>query len=253
MRNLRYLLLFTFILLHSNLTWSQTRLEFATMQYPPYMQQTGATVQGLTIDMVNEIFSRMNQPIQYRFYPWARSLYLVENKQVDGLFTIKKTDEREQTMLFPKHPLLTQDYVFFVLKGSKVKFDGDYASLANASIGVVDRTSYGNRFDTAVRENTFKHLDVAVSYELTFKKLLAGRMDTVICSRLVGIHILKQLNGLDRVTISGPPSESAVSYLVFSRKPENIPLVEQFDKIVAEMQQDGTMDIILSKYDHQLD
>ncbi|QSX32361.1 transporter substrate-binding domain-containing protein [Shewanella avicenniae] len=217
------------------------------------MQQTGATAQGLTIDIVNEIFSRMDQPVQYRFFPWARSLYLVEHQQVDGLFTIKKTDEREQTMLFPKHPLVTQDYVFFVLKGSKVEFDGDYASLANASIGVVNRTSYGNRFDTAVKENTFKRLDVATSFELTFKKLLAGRMDTVICSRLVGIDILKQLNGLERVTISGPPSETAVSYLVFSKKPENIPLVEQFDKIVAEMEQDGTMAIILKKYEHPLD
>lgn len=239
-------------MLHSNLTWSQTTLQLATLEYPPYIQQTGDNAQGLTIDIVNEIFSRMNQPIQYNFSPWTRSLHLLEKNQIDGLFTIKKTKERENTMLFPKEPLITQDYVFFVLKKSNIEFNGDYSSLANASIGVVDQTSYGNRFDTAAKNKTFKKLDSAQNYELTFKKLLAGRMDAVICSRLVGISILNKLNALDKVKVSGPPSETTVSYLVFSRKKENIKLVIQFDKILNEMKQDGTISTILQKYNSQL-
>ncbi|WP_316675807.1 transporter substrate-binding domain-containing protein [uncultured Tolumonas sp.] len=236
-----------FILLFSKTAWCQTTLQLVTLEYPPYILQTGDSAQGLTIDIVNEIFTRMNIPITYHFLPWTRSLHLLETKQVDALFTIKKTKEREATMLFPKEPLISQDYVFFVKKKSNVVFDGNYSSLANLRIGVVDKTSYGNKFDTAVANNVFKRLDSAPNYELTFKKLLGDRVDAVICSRLVGISMLNKLGGLDKVQISGPPSETTVSYLVFSRKPENTQLAENFDKIVNQMKVDGTINRILNK------
>lgn len=223
-------------------------IKLATQEYPPYIVQDGNSAKGLTVDIVKEVFSRMKRNISLEFYPWARALAVLESGQVDGLFTIKRTPERESTMLFPNESLISQDYVFFVLKNSKITFDGDLSKLNEVSIGVVDKTSYGGKFDTAAKNGEFKKLDPASNNEMTFKKLLAGRVDAVICSRLVGIEFLEQLGGLDKVKVAGPPVETLVSYLVFSRKRDNTQLAAAFDKAISSMKKDGTMAKILGKY-----
>ena len=168
-------------------------------------------------------------------------LNMLTHGEADGLFTIKKTPEREATMLFPKTPLIVQDYVFFVRKGSPFRFDGEYASLGQASIGVVNATSYGGRFDEAVKAGKFARLDAAPTYEQTFKKLLAGRVDVVICSRLVGLSVLSTLDAVDQVEISGPPSETTGSYLVFTRKKDWGAVANRLDKALEAMSKDGTL------------
>jgi len=159
----------------------QPAVRLATWDYPPYIIKSGDSAQGLTVEIVSEVFRRAGREIEYEFYPFARAMSMVTTGGVDGLFTIKKNAKREANLLFPKETIIEQDYVFFVLKESKVEFDGNFSSMANASIGVVNQTSYGDRFDKAAKNGAFKKLDVASNYELTFRKLLVGRMDAVIC------------------------------------------------------------------------
>ncbi len=114
--------------------------------------------------MVNEAFSRMKKTVSIEFYPWARALSMVASGTADGLFTIKKNPEREISMLFPRKPLISQDYVFFVRKNSAVQFNGDFSSLAKARIGIVNATAYGPRFDEAAKSGQFKALDRANNF-----------------------------------------------------------------------------------------
>lgn len=227
---------------------SEPPLRLVTLEYPPYIKQIGNDAEGLTVDIVKEAFTRIGRPITIEFYPWGRSLSMLAEGEADGLFTIKKTSERETTMLFPHKPLISQDYVFFVRKGSKTQFNGDFSSLANASIGVVNATSYGAHFDEAAQSGRFKKLDAAHNYDLTFRKLLGGRVDAVICSRLVGLDILKNLNAVDKVQISGPPTETTVSYLVFSMKKNHSELAAIFDLAIESMEKDGTIGRIFKRY-----
>ena len=223
-------------------------LRLVTLEYPPYIKQTGNEAQGLTVDIVKEAFARIGKPIAIEFYPWKRSLSMLAEGKVDGLFTIKKTLEREASMLFPRKALISQDYVFFVRKGSKIQFNGNFVSLADASIGVVNATSYGANFDEAAQSGRFKKLDIANNYDLTFRKLLGGRVDAVICSRLVGLDILKNMNAADKVEISGPPTETTVSYLVFSMKKNHSELSATFDLAIESMEKDGSIGRIFKKY-----
>lgn len=223
-------------------------LQLVTLEYPPYITQVGNRTEGLVIDIVNEVFSRMEKRIQIDIYPWSRSLYMLDTGQADALFTIKKTPERETAMMFPKESLISQDYVFFKRKESSFSFDGNYASIAEASIGIVQDTSYGARFDEAAKQGRFKRLDSAVNYELTFRKLLGGRVDAVICSYLVGLEILKKLGGLDQVVVSGPPSETTVSYLVFTRSKDHAKIAAAFDRHLAAMKKDGTIKNLTERY-----
>ncbi|WP_177187867.1 substrate-binding periplasmic protein [Formivibrio citricus] len=222
----------------------------ATQEYPPYIINTDQGAQGLAVDIVRTAFSRIGQPVKFEFYPFARGLNMVLNGEADGFFSIKKTPERESSLLFPKKALINQDYVFFVRKDSKWRFNGSLDSLADARIGVVHATSYGNRFDSAVQAGRFKKLDPASNNTMTFRKLLAGRVDAVICSRLVGLYYLRMLNGLNDVEVSGPPIETTVSYMVFSRHKDYASLSRHFDQAMESMERDGTLEKMFAT--HQL-
>ena len=223
-------------------------LRLATLEYPPYITSTERGPQGLVVDIVSAAFLRMGQPIQIEFFPIARGQYRLLNGQADAFFSIKKTPEREQTMLFTQRSLMSQDYVFFVRKDTHWRFAGDFDSLADASICVVSATSYGSRFDTAVQAGFFKNLEPVTSHETNFRKLLAGRVDAVICSRLVGPYYLDQLNGLDEVAIGGPVVETTFSYFVFTKQRDFTALSRQFDQALDAMEHDGTLKRLINAY-----
>jgi polar amino acid transport system substrate-binding protein len=223
-------------------------LRLATLEYPPYITETEQGAQGLAVDIVRTAFARMGHPIVIEFYPITRGQYRLLNGEADAFFSIKKTEEREQSMLFPQKPLMRQEYVFFVRKGSPWRFNGNFNSVAEASIGVVGTTSYGSRFDSARQTNTFKRLDTTTSHETNLRKLLAGRVDMVICSRMVGLYYLGLLNALKEVEISGQAVETTLSYLVFTRKQDYTALARQFDLALDSMERDGTLKYLNSAY-----
>lgn len=226
-----------------------TAVRLATFEYPPYAQQTNGQAQGLAVDLVREAFARMKRPVVIEFYPWSRSVRLLEADAIDGLFTIKKTPERMSRLIYPNKSLIRQDYVFFVRKDSRVRFRGDFSDLSAATIGVVMSTSYGQRFDDAAARGVFARTVSASSYELIFRMLVGGRVDAVICSRLVGIEFVRRLAAGRLIEISGPPVETALSYLVFA--PKNAALAPAFDSVVTTMERDGTLERILSRYGAQ--
>jgi polar amino acid transport system substrate-binding protein len=78
--------------------------------------------------------------------------------------------------------------------------------------------------------------------------LLAGRVDAVICSRLVGLYYLKKLNGQDSVSSSGPTVDAVDSFLVFSPKKDYSVLAKQFDHAMETMESDGTLKRIMQNH-----
>ena len=243
-------LILAFILCLSGMSAAAERapLRLATLEYPPYITETERGAQGLVVDVVKAAFARIGQPILIEFFPVARGQYRLLNGQADAFFTIKKTAEREQTMLFTQKALMSQDYVFFVRKGSPLRFNGSLESMADASIGLVIATSYGSRFDAAVQAGTFKKLKSAASHETNFRKLLAGRVDAVICSRLVGLYYLDRLAELKNVEIGGPVVETTFSYLAFSRQKDFSALAGKFDEALEAMERDGSLVKMLNAY-----
>lgn len=219
----------------------EAALRLVTLDYPPYILNDNDQAKGPIVDIVREAFRRMGRSVTIEFFPWSRSLSMVTSGTADGLFTIKKTADRESTLRYPNEPLLSQDYVFFVRRDSTFRFDGDYASIANARIGVISNTSYGTRFDAAVKQGIFTNLDISYDYEHVFRMLQAGRIDIVICSHLVGLKFIRQINAADQIVVSGPPSETARSYLVFTRKYDSATLSNAFDQAIAAMRRDGTL------------
>lgn len=228
----------------------QRPLTLLTFDYPPFMEATPCGARGIAVDIVVEAFRRMKVPLQIRVYPFARGLAVLGAGQADAIFTIKKNPQRETRFLYPARPLVHQDYVIFVRKNSGIGFNGDLQSIRHLSIGVLNKSSYGPVFDRAVQAGVFKQLELANSHEGNFLKLLGHRMDAVVCSRPVGMALLKRLNAGDAVVVSGPALDSAPSYIMFNRKSVSPAFVRRLDAILDLMREDGTVAGIEKKYSY---
>lgn len=224
-------------------------LVLVSFDYPPFVEmQPGQPATGMMVELVNTVFARMRQPVELQFYPLARSLSLIDTPRADGFFTIKKTEERERKYLFPREPLLTQDFVVFVRINSGMAFHGNVSELADVRLGVVNKVSYGAIFDAAVGRGVFNQLEMAQTYESNFRKLLAGRMDALVSSRVMGEAVLKRLGARDKAKVIGPPIETTQSYLIFNRHTVAPEVVTAFDETVSAMRRDGSLRKIRDKY-----
>ena len=216
-------------------------LHLVTMDYPPYIVRQDGKVQGPVVSVVREAFRRMGRPVSIEMLPWSRSLSMVTNGTADGLFTIKKTADREFTLLYSMEPVLTQEYVLFVRRGTPFRFTGNLNVLADVRLGITANNSYGPQFDDALGEGRFKHVQTAYDHEHLFRMLVAGRIDVAICSRTVGLAFIRALNADDQILVIDPPVMTAFSYLVFTRQRDYSELARNFEQALVAMRRDGSL------------
>lgn len=203
---------------------------------------------GILIDVINEAFKRTGYTVEIKLLPWARCLEEVKNGTVDGIFSVFITEERKIFMTYTSEILITQVQSFFVLKNSKITFDGDLKKLSDKKIGMIIKTSYGPRLDAATNENLFKKIDLAPFSKSNVKKLLSKRVDLIPSYRHIVLSTAKELGELDNIKELSPEIEAIPSYLAFSKKRDYLKLIIAYDKALKDMKKDGTYDMIFKKY-----
>jgi polar amino acid transport system substrate-binding protein len=244
---IRGILLLTFFFLLSGYCYGEP-LRLVTLQYPPYEFEEQGEVKGIAVEIVEEAFRRMQQPIRIELLPWAKALKQVKNGKADAVFTAFKTQEREKFADYSREILINQTVSLFVRKDSKVIFDGDLEKLGRYKFGVVQNISYGKIFDDAVRNGYIQPIDVAETGQMNMQRLMEGRFDILISNRYGAFYILKKLDKLDRVKELTPAMESVPSYIAFTKKKDLVPVRNTFDSTLREMMNDGTYEKILRSY-----
>lgn len=203
---------------------------------------------GMLVDLVTEAFRRTGHTVEIRLMPWARCLAEAKTGAVDGVFSSFKLPEREQFLLFSNEVLTTQVIAFFAMKNSITGFDGDLASLRDAKIGIINGTSYGKRFDDAVKDGVLSHVDRTNSVDSNLGKLALGRVNLIPSYREVLIDAAKHLDLLQHIVEIAPPLESVPSYLAFTKVRDMRQPSYAFDAALMRMKQDGTYGRIVKKY-----
>lgn len=246
-KNMLLALLFAvFLLLPVN--GAASPLKLVTLQYPPYEFEKDGEIQGIAVEIIREVFHRMNQPITISLHPWATALKQIENGEADAVFTAFKTPEREKFADYSKEVLITQSVSLFVKSDANITFDGDLIKMNQYAFGVVSGISYGRIFDDAVKNGMITKLVISDTGEMNMKKLLEGRCDILVSNTLGALDILGKMGAQNRVKALKPIMQSVPSYLAFSKKNNLIPIREKFDKILQEMIKDGSYDRIMNAY-----
>ena len=223
-------------------------LEISTIEYPPYEYTENGVEKGIAVELVKEGFKRIKQPIELKFFPWARAIKAVQDGTTDALFTAYKKPERELFADYSKEILLVQNVSLFVHKDSKISFDGNLASMNKYKFGLVRKFSYGPIFDAAREAKKVTQIQLANTVEQNVQKLIKKRYDIFVNDKYSAFNTFNKLGISNEIKELSPPVQSLNSHIIFSKKRNLAHIRDKFDKALASMKKDGTYDQIIKNF-----
>lgn len=240
-----FTLIFSFFLFFQISMFSKT-LTFVATQFPPYVYNEYSVIKGFNVEILNEIFRRMNIKVNYLIVPWARGVEMVRNGQADAIFPFFKTPQRE---LFTDYSnsFTSEPIAMFVLNNSDITYNGDLRELSQYKFGRVRGFSSGVYFDTAVYNNIIQ-VEVVSKATSNIKKLIRERFDILVDNRYFVLHELKKMHKLNVIKQLNPILANNKAYLGFSKKRNHKEIIEKFNVILEEIKKDGTHDKIIDSY-----
>lgn len=219
-------------------------LKLAAPEWEPY---TGEHLQqsGVAAEIAATAFKRSGYTVEYHFMPWVRVQRDVARGKYDAACFGYFSEERERTFLLSE-PIMSSVLGFFALKSSDIRFD-DLHDLKGRKIGVVRGYINSAQFDAA----TYLDKDEAQSDVVNFKKLIAGRVEMIVCDKLVGLSIIHDsfAGHKDDIVFLEPSLQSQALHLMLSRKiPEGQKIVDDFNAGLSQMRHDGTISQIIARH-----
>lgn len=229
--------------------YSQTKAEnyvFVTLEFPPleYIGEDGDP-QGIAVDIVKRIMSSLGHTVNIKVYPWARALDMVRDGEVDAIFTIYKTPEREAFLDYSAEVLIPQIVAFYVKKGSPITFNGDLNALKDKQIGVISTISYGIKFDQMRAQLQLQRVE---RLEQNFQKLLSHRIDFLISNIYMADWELQKAQLSDEIVRLPQEVERVPSYIGFSKQRGLTTLRDQFDQELLKLKASGEYFEVIRTY-----
>ena len=222
---------------------AQTTLRLACNDFPPHkIEHRGDDgLAGFDVDIIGEALKRSGWSSKISYMPWKRALELTERGDYDGLCSCSHTEEREAKLLFSDQ-------------------------LGAVSVGLFARSEQALAGISSVADLAHRKVVTVGGYNLETELVQAGAAvettssDKNAVDMLVGGHV-DLLYGY-RLTIrhfigAAPRSSSIVYqeirhnpyYFCLSRSLPGAPdAMRSFNRSLAEMWQDGSIQRILDRY-----
>ena len=201
--------------------------------------------QGALSVITREAFKRGGHTTNIDFIAWNRAVKNVEEGKNDFVMGAYYNEERA-TKFHITEPIYYLNFGFVALDSLNFDTMDGLQSLQPYTIGI--NLGYANtkEFDEA----DFLTKEVAPSPKLNIRKLFRNRIDMVIGAfDVVRFEAQKENMNTSRMVFVQPPLQRNALYLLISRSvPDGEQLTEDFNRGLALMQQDGTLDDILRQY-----
>ncbi len=203
--HLFFLVLF---LLHGNVQ-AQPLTVVTTVDPPLVYYDEEGKLTGATVELIREVAHRLKREVSIDLVPWKRALYFVENGEKDSICCAGINEERLKYLYFPSLNITSEENVFFIKKGRKIRIDEEFKNLSNIKIGVLLGYLYGSLQD-AIDNKRFESVQKLPTIDQNIKMLLAERTDVFIGNKIVVIYNLKKLGLYDKVDILKKPGQMKI-------------------------------------------
>ncbi len=159
------------------------RLSFETKANPPRYFGEGTSIDaqrpGLTIELLRLIERRVGVRFDFVRVPWARSIYLLETNQVDGVFHGSWVAERERFAAYPmkdgrpdaSRSIFTQSYHLYARRGTRLAWNGERIAV-DGPVG----TTRGYAVARWLQERGVR-VEEENDLPSSLRKVLAGRLE----------------------------------------------------------------------------
>ncbi len=216
--------------------------------WPPYIlgTESESPTGGIAVDVLHEIFRRLNVKLEMKLHPWKRSLFLVKSGEYDGHMLMVKSPEWTEYLLY-SDILIEDTYLLWYRADRDQPIEWqDFKDLKPHKIGLTTDYNMGEDFDEAVKKYNLK-TDYAKSDEMNFRKLLGKRFDIFICMKYVAHALFKENPEFQgKFRAASKPLLTMDMFMTISKKSEAAKLMPEIKRTIQEMKSDGTMDRLLN-------
>lgn len=227
-------------------TCSAQTLNIVSSQWPPYVDDA-APEKGLAVELVNKALQRKGYQPRLHIDNWQRALEGVRIGVFDATCAIWKTVKREQDLLFSE-PYLNNKISFIKKKSLTVEYQ-HFSDLTGFIIGVVRGYAYDEAF---TQSRTL--LKIPANHIIqNLQKLNQGSIDLTVGDERAIKYALQQFLPTDANSFEflAPPLDNKKLYLAVSKSNKSAQsIINDFNQAIKEMQQDGSYDQIVNKYQY---
>ncbi len=211
--------------------------------YPPvgFRDKDGNLI-GSDIELAKEAAKRLGVEVEFKPIDWSAKEAELNGKKIDAIWNgLTPTPEREKSILFTR-PYQVSGQVIVVLKGSDMKGAAD---LAGKTVGTQDgSTAIDVLAKNPELEKSFKELKKYPDIVSALMDLKVGRLDAVLADEIAARYYIAQKNeGLEIL-----PDRFGVEVDAVGVQLDNKELKEKLDKVLTDMEKDGTMKQIFMKW-----
>lgn len=198
--------------------------------------------------LVREVFALEGLDVEYNYYPWKRSYERIKNGKSDGTFPWFVNPDRgdHEYFIISQERLFRDREVFFYRVDRPFDWN-DYSDLKKYVVGGV----IGYSHVTQLANHGIK-VEIVSNEAQNYRKLMAGRVDVVPGSRIVGYHMIQQMypEAQSRmIKHHSKPLREADMFIFFSRKnPKSHALDEAFSRGMKKLKSSGRYSTILDQY-----
>ncbi len=202
-------------------------------------------MQGILIDVSNEIFNRLNISVTHRGYPWARAQLYVKVGEADAFISVPTPERRTYTEI-SKEPVIFLTVSLFTKAGNpkieqlkKVKKVSDLSAFK--IVGYIG-DGWGKNNLKGMRVQWVPKLDQALSM------LKIGRADVLVQSTQVVQYTIKKMGLSDQIVEVSDPLVSVPMHFCIGKKSPFRNRLSQIDETIRQMKRDGVMLKITGAY-----
>lgn len=220
----RYSIPFFTLLLVSFSAYSekkQIKLCYENVELKPFYYGTDKIPEkpGYIVDLVElAVKSAGAQAILYR-QPWKRCILNVTRGEMDGLFSVIKTPEREKWAEFPTQKqsgsyLLKISYPIYVKRGSHLTWSDNQFN--GVRFGVAAPPGYVAR-NTLIEKGVYPKGEQDLDLSRGLRMVALGRLDGYVVNKTTGDKMIEQLGLENQITTLPTPFIYEYLNLAFSK------------------------------------
>ncbi len=226
---------------------AQATMTFVMEPFPPFIVLDKGVASGPFPDVVRAVCAQIQAQCKFESLPWRRAYVMAEMGNVDGIFILVHTPEREKDFYFGD-PVIQSAYALYTRKTSAL----NYAAAKDLSGYTI--AAYGPSSTSSNAEEIAKHapgmrLEIEVDNQAVIRKLDGGRYAepaAAFINRDVAQLMIAQQK---IVTLRFAGEAKRVDYSIgLSRKRLTPEQAERFNGALRELIRRGTVKFIAEKY-----
>jgi len=227
---------------------SKNELTINHSYFKPYVwSEKGQPSQGIYVDIIKEaVETRMKIPVRFQDYPWKRAQDYVRHGKDDGFITVP-TPERLEYSITHTTPIIVEKVAVFTYPSHpernalrKVQTVDDlkpYRVISYMGNGWAQKNLTSHKVDYGSK-----------NLLMSLQKLIGRRGDIIVGSKVVTLYNIKIHDLTSKITRTADLKKQVELKLLMGQKSEYKNILQQLDRVLKEMEKDGSRSKIMSKY-----